>query len=115
MAKLSKANTYAVLWLNSHGKSVSDIVLDLSLTEKQVTSVLEKASRAGGEQANIKTAKSPATNSRSMNLMIRETAGKKNNTVSIMTSEASMVNDQMKNQSTNQQGKTDKYIFRPKK
>jgi predicted transcriptional regulator len=117
MAKLSKVNTYAIQWLNSQGKNIEEIATDLSLTEKQVSSVVEKTTKSGAESSNIKTAKSPSSsaNSRSMNLMIRETAGKKSNSVSIMTGEASMVNDQLKSQSTNnQQRKTDKYIFRPK-
>lgn len=114
MAKLSKTNTYAIQWLNSQGKNVEEIATELSLTEKQVSSVVEKTTKSGAELSNIKTAKSPSASGRSMNLMIRETAGKKTNSVSIMTGEASMINDQFKNQSTNQQRKTDKYIFRPK-
>lgn len=112
MAKLSKANLYAIQWLNSQSKTAPEIAKELALTEKQVNSVLEKNSIAS-EKNNIKIAKST---SRSQNLMIRETAGKKNNSVAIMTGEASMLNDELKHKTKNtDQPKTDKYIFRPKK
>jgi hypothetical protein len=113
MARLGKAQIYAIQWLNSQEKSPIEIADELTITVKQVNSILEK-SGGKNDNATIKTAKSPA--SRSQNLMIRETSAKKTNSVAIMTGEASMVNDSLKGQAPkpNQLPNTDKYIFRPK-
>lgn len=112
MARLNKTHRYAIQWLNSQSKSSIEIAQELSLPEKQVVSVIEKYAKTASEN-NIKTAKS--SSSRSQNLMIRETAGKKTNSVAIMTGEASMLNDELKNKITNPSNpKTDNCIFRPK-
>lgn len=113
MARLGKAQTYAIQWLHLKEKTPIEIADELSLTIKQVNGVLEKSSTKDNS-SSIKTAKSPT--SRSHNLMIRETSGKKTNSVAIMTGEASMANDSLKNQApkSHQQAKTEQYIFRPK-
>lgn len=111
MARLAKAQTYAIQWLNSQGKNSTQIADELNLTESVVTKTLEKHSNSKNEQTLLKDAKSPA--SRSQNLMIRETASKKTKNVSIMTKEASELNDQIKNQAS-KHPLTEKAIFRPR-
>ena len=112
MPRLNKTQTYAIQWLNSQKKEVVEIADELKLSEKQVLTVLEKASTATNDQSSVKTTKSPAGN-RSQNLMIRHTAGKKTNNVSIMTGEASALHDELKNK-TGFNPNTEKAIFRPR-
>jgi predicted transcriptional regulator len=113
MARTSKAQQYAVRWLNSQQMAVDKIAEELSITEKQVQSILDKntVTVETKEADSINTVQQPV-GSRSQKLMIRETAGKKINNVAIMTGEASMLNDTMKNKDS-QQRNTDNYIFRP--
>lgn len=104
---------YSILWLNSQNTSIDHIAKELSLTEKQIRSVIETTDQ---KTSTVPIAKSSASSSRSHNLMIRETAGKKTKSVAIMTGEASMINDEYKKQlSGDQQKNTDKYIYRPNK
>lgn len=113
MAKINKIQKYAILWLNSQNYTVADISKELTLTEKQIRSVVQSTEQT---DSTIPTAKSPVSSSRSQNLMIRETAGKRTKSVAIMTQEASMINDDYKNKiSDNQKKNTDKYIYRPNK
>jgi tyrosyl-tRNA synthetase len=112
MAKINKTLGYAISWLNSQNKSPIEIADELKITEKQVLAALEKVSTSTSEN-NLKTAKSPA--SRSQNLMIRETAGKKNNHVAIMTGEASALNDSLKdNMPIIPRTRNENFIFKPK-
>lgn len=111
MARPSKAQQYAILWLNSQNMTTQQIAEELSISEKQVQSAVEKHTPPA--EPAIQTAKQPV-GTRSQNLMIRQTSGKKTNTVAIMTGEASMLNDSLKDKSQ-QQRNTDKYIFRPNK
>lgn len=112
MPRLNKTQTYAIQWLNSQNKLPVEIADELKLSEKQVLGVLEKASTSTTEDSNIKTTKSPAS-TRSQNLMIRHTAGKKTNNVAIMTGEASALHDEMKKK-TGFNPNTEKAIFRPR-
>lgn len=111
MARLNKTQIYAIRWLNSQGKDVRQISDELDITNSQVQKTLEKNSISKTNNDAIKTAKEPA--SKSQNLMIRETASKKTKNVSIMTKEASQLNDQMKNQAA-KHPLTEKAIFRPR-
>lgn len=107
MAKLSKVNTYAILWLNQSGHSVEDIVSELGVTEKQVSSVIESVVN----NSQIKTVKPNPKN-----LMITHTAGKKLNNVAIMTKDASAMADENRKQASSSPGRNqEKNIFRPNK
>jgi len=90
MARISKAHEYAVYWLNSQGLTTDSIATELDLTDKQVAKVLEK-NNSVNETNNIKTNSSPVNSIKtsSKDLMIRHTSAKKNNSVAIMTKEAS--------------------------
>lgn len=113
MARLSKTQNYAVLWLNSQGLDLVKIADELGLTEKQVISVIEKgANHKISANSPVKTVQSPA-NSRSKNLMITQTAGKKTKNVAIMTQEASQLNDELKKSQSGSKKYKDNVIYRP--
>jgi orotate phosphoribosyltransferase-like protein len=80
MAKISKNNIYAIKYLFNQGLTSEQISIELNLTVENIQSVIES------ENLKIKT---PTAK----DLMINKTAVKKTNSVSIMTQEASMVND----------------------
>lgn len=106
MAKLSKVNTYAILWLNQTGQSIEQIVDELGVTEKQVATVLEANPPAQTTVSNVNP----------KNLMITHTAGKKLNNVAIMTKDASAMADENRKKASSSQGRNqDKNIFRPNK
>lgn len=108
MPKLSKSNKYAIQWLNSQNLSIEEISEELKITINQVSKELNTSNAQQSEPDSI------TNNSRSKQLMINQTAGKKSNSVAIMTGEASMLNDSMKNTGhSSLQKNTDHYIFRP--
>lgn len=110
MARLNKTQKYAIQWLNSSGKTIEEISSELDIPVKQVGSVLEKNSNAGNEDkipvATSKVGSIP-------NLMINETASKRNKGVAIMTREASEVHDAARSKLVGQK-KNMEGIFRPK-
>lgn len=109
MSRLSKTETYAILWLNHTGVSVAEISTELNVSEKSVTSILEKHSETNRDK--IKTGSEPTKKKQSKTLMVNETAVKKNKSVSIMTEAASQQSDQvLKNMRSRL---SDKGIFRP--
>lgn len=86
MAKLSKVNKYAILWLKSQGLSTEVIQKELGVTQKQVESVEPTPQKVQTESSGRKTSK---------DFMIHETANRVNS-VAIMTKEASTMNDDFK-------------------
>lgn len=92
MAKLTKAETYAIKWLSSQGKDIDQIAEELKLTEQQVKRTIEKAHVSSKTKNNVKTA-TEKTNSKAKDLIITKTSGKNINSVAIMTKEASEVSD----------------------
>lgn len=96
MAKLSKVNKYAVLWLNSQGHDTDTISKDLKLSIKQVESVVSEhkpISAPPTTQVAARTAK---------DFMIRHSQNNVNN-VSIMTQQASMIADEARKSLNNNQ------------
>lgn len=118
MNKINKTQTYAVCWLNSLNKSVTDIADELKITEKQVLTILEKNTQSKStDDEVIKTATSSVTSKITpKDLMISHTSAKKTNSVSIMTKEASELSDELR-KNINGNSKTDQQrgIFRPNK
>jgi hypothetical protein len=110
MARINKIQKYAALWLNSQGWELTKIANELSITDSQVKNVVDSPSTT--PQAPIKTVSSPMGKSPSKNLMINESAGKTRK-VSIMTKEASAMNDDLKKSSPPEGRKNQKGIFRP--
>lgn len=108
--KITKSLEYAINWLNHSGKSPDEIAEELKLTPKQVNNYLEKHF-AQNETEKLATKSSPVKRS-SKDLMIRHTRDKKINSVSIMTREASEVNDSLR-PSLNRQNKNQDCIFNP--
>lgn len=110
MARMSKANEYAINWLNSQGKNIEQISQELGLNTKQVQKFLEKTNTLNSSNT-IETKNAPVK-IKSSDLMIRHTAAKKNNSVAIMTKEASEMNDASK-KSNSGNPNIQKNIFRP--
>lgn len=105
MAKLSKVNKYAILWLNHIGEDINKISSELGVSEKQISEALE---------TTVQAVAAPKTNPK--NLMITHTSGKKLNNVAIMTKDASTVADETRKQAESSPGRNqDKNIFRPNK
>jgi hypothetical protein len=110
MARINKMQKYAALWLNSQGWDLTKIANELSLTNSQVKNVVENPEVTAA--AAIKTVSSPMGQSPSKNLMINESPGKRS--VSIMTKEASALNDELKKKSSSPvSSKIQQGIFRP--
>jgi orotate phosphoribosyltransferase-like protein len=91
MAKLSKANQYAIMWLDSQGYTIDNIAKELNLTiEKIQPYISNKSPETETEtkaEAPVRTAKT------SKDFMIRHSQNNVNS-VSIMTQQASMLNDE---------------------
>jgi hypothetical protein len=85
------SDVYAIYYLADSGKQPKDISKELDIGVKLVKDTLD--SRPKDNNTNIPTTSSKTTNK---NLMIRETSVKKNNSVAIMTKEASEINDAFK-------------------
>lgn len=113
MKRLTKIESYAVLWLLHNKKDVSEIVEELHLENKQVTGVMEKNGISASENP-IKTKNSSAA-TRSKELMIHHTSEKRQNSVAIMTKEASEINDSIKYPAAAISKSIEKSIHRPKK
>jgi hypothetical protein len=114
MPKTSKVQNYAIQFLLSQNKTVAEIALELNLTEKQVSGVIEKSHPSSGDESNIKTSSSKAGKSRSKDLMITETAGKGTKNVAIMTKEASELNDHLRSKPPTKKPRNfDGAIFKP--
>lgn len=108
--KITKPVGYAISWLTHSGKTPIEIADELKLTEKQVTSFLEKHYKNNDNK--LATKSEPVKKKSSKDLMIRHTRDKKINSVSIMTREASEVNDSMR-PSLNKSVKNQDCIFNP--
>lgn len=91
MVKLSKTETYAILWLSHTGLDAAAISKELKLPEEKIIKVLEKKQPMSNDE-KIKTGSEPV---QGKNLMINETAGKKTKSVSIMTGAASQAIEQV--------------------
>lgn len=111
MSRINRTQTYAALWLNSQGWSVTKIANELELTDKQIQNAINKFDHKQ-QTESIKTVSAPVAQSPSKNLMIRETANKKTH-VAIMTKESSMLNDELKKKNSNTPIRNNTGIYRP--
>lgn len=105
MARVSKAQTYAVRWLDYENKSADDIAAELKLSVKQVNTILEKYGRSEGA---VETKQEPVSGVRKM--LSSQTAGNKG--VTVMTSEASMTIQEQNNSQPSKKD-TSSYIYSP--
>ena len=105
MSKLNKTQKYAIQWLSHNGSDTETIAKELNITSAQVLSVV--------------AAPSPKTETtirpQAKDLMITHTSGKKSNSVSIMTKEASEIGDASRTKHNNTKTNEQKGIFRPRK
>lgn len=108
--RINKSLGYAINWLSTNGKLPEEIAKELELTTKQVTSYLEKNNIQTSPDLAIK---SSPVKKKSKDLMIRHTRDKKINSVSIMTKEASEINDAMRSKLNNSVNKNIDCIFNP--
>lgn len=108
--KITKELSYAINWLITQNYSAEKIAEELKLTVKQVERYIEKNTSIKQVELPIKSSKALP---KSKELMIRHTRDKKINNVSIMTREASSVNDEFKKRVANLPAKNLEHIFRP--
>ena len=99
MSKLSKSSIYAIKYLFSQGFTAEQIASEINLSVDNIQSVIEAENLI----------KQPPT---AKDLMINQTAVKRTNSVSIMTKEASKMNDSDRTKFTSQKNSTE-HIFRP--
>ena len=92
MKKLTKVEQYAILHMINNDNSIEEISNELQIEHSLVQRFVEKNKKASSQQT-IKTKSSKIT---SKDLMISKTSVKGNKSVSIMTKEASQVNDEFK-------------------
>lgn len=94
--RLNKTQKYAINWLVSQDTEIKDIVKELKLqiacVQNYIDKHLKEQKASIQEHENTDVAKKMT----SKDLMIRHTSNKSNNTVAIMTKEASEMNDSNK-------------------
>lgn len=108
--RLNKTQKYAINWMVSQKMEVKEIVKELKLQIGAVERYIDKNLE---EQAKIQQ-KSEETQDviTSKDLMIRHTSNKNNNTVSIMTKEASEMNDEKKKKTSRASSREQRHIFK---
>jgi phenolic acid decarboxylase len=102
--KKTKETEYAVKYLHDTIKmSATDIALELGLEKAVVDGII-----------NTPKEEKPRKVSKSQNLMVRHTASKKTNNVSVMTESASQLNDELSKKFPNTKSRTSRgSIFKP--
>jgi len=105
MARISKAQTYAVRWLNHQQKSPKDIASELKLSIKQVEGILEKY---GASDGTVKTKQAPVSAVKKM--MSSKTS--RSQGVTVMTGDASMAIQESNTKSPNRTDRSS-YIHSP--
>lgn len=103
--RLNKTQKYAINWLNSLGKNSEDIAKDLRINQNVIQKYIDKNLQKTEDQPVIssysKTNKKECVarfgkdkkDSKTLNMMVTETAGKRTKSVCIMTKEASSLSD----------------------
>lgn len=110
MKKLTKTQEYAILYLLSQKKEVPEIISELKISEDNILKFIEKHTQVNAsKKLKVKSAKVT-----SKDLMINTTTVKGTKSVSIMTKEASQINDDFKKQLGPTQSRiTKNAIYRP--
>jgi hypothetical protein len=90
--RLNKSQKYAIQWMLSQGQEIPQIVKELKIQTDVVSKFVEKYCSTLKKDV-IKTTSGPL---KTKDLMIRQTASKGNNTVAVMTKEASQTSDAFK-------------------
>lgn len=111
MSKLTKSDEYAIQLLHQRGTSVEDISADLELPLTQVKRYVKTKLPPVEPKVEVQ-AEVPTVKKTSKDFMITKTSAKGNNSVAIMTKEASEMNDEARRKfSANNSNKPG--IFRP--
>lgn len=112
MARLSKLQIYSIKWLNSQGKNIDEIANELNL--KLTTKQMEKIIPPDVIKEEPVVAVVPTIGVK--DLMITSTSGKNNNTIAIMTKDASAAADHARTSSSQDPRSLNKNsIYRQKK
>lgn len=100
---MNKTKEYAIKYLLSQKTPVEDIAKELKVSVETVRSYITPETTQ------------PAKTDKTKDLMIRQTAAKKSNSVSIMTEAASQVSDNFIKNLESPTKNTSSYIFKPNK
>jgi transposase len=112
MAKITKIQQYAVLWLSSQSLDNQAIATETNISVKQVDNIINKFT-VDNSKSQINTTSGPAKSpSKTKQLMITESVGGRQN-VAIMTKEASQVADEERKKFEPLAKKDTSHIFRP--
>lgn len=110
-SRLTKTQGYAILWMLEQGKTDTDIMQELKISEASLKRFVEK-NKPTNKQADIKTVTS-STQNKAKDLMISQTSQKSNSGVSIMTKESSEVADEYRKKARSEPKDTSDHIFKP--
>lgn len=101
--RLNKTQKYAINWLNSIGKDGEEIAKELKLKIAAVENYIKKNTQQENTPTDYSKTKpkeciarfknTEKNKSHTLKMMLTETAGKKQNSVCIMTKEASSLSD----------------------
>lgn len=100
MAKLSKSSIYAIKYLFTQGLNAEQISQEINLSIDNINAIIESEGLVQ---------QSPSAK----DLMINKTAVKRTNSVSIMTQEASMMNDHNRTKYSQNTPSKPEHIFKP--
>lgn len=112
MNKITKKDKYAIQFLYENGSTEESICKELDLDIKQVKRFISKNLKAKTVEAVEENKAEEQKDDKTKNLMIRQTASKKNNSVSIMTQGASQIGDEFYKALQSSPKNTDSYIYR---
>lgn len=107
LMKLSKKDRYSIQFLHEQGKDANYIAKDLKIDIDQVSRVLKTISKI----VEVIPKEKPKT-SKVNSLMIKQTAVKKDSSVSIMTQGASQVGDEFYKKISDNKSEKDQHIYR---
>lgn len=113
MTRLSKQETYSILWLNNQKKDISEISKELKIPSEKVGKVVEKHNSINSEYKAKIASEKVSKNITSKSLMINTTSGKNIKNVSIMTQGASTLFDEQKKKYSRKDSLNKNNIFRP--
>ena len=108
MAKLSKTKQYAITHLYHKNIDAKKIASELKIPIADVNQFIKTIKSEDSETT------APAKKDKTKSLMIRQTSGKKSNTVSIMTEAASQVLDEAYKAMQPNTKTSETYIFKPR-
>lgn len=113
MTRLSKQETYSILWLSSQKKDINEISKELKISTEKVEKIIEKHNSTNLDYKPKIASEKASKNITNKNLMINTTSGKNIKNVSIMTQSASTSFDEQKKKYSRKENLNKNNIFRP--